>query len=187
MSEKMNDQDAREFQKVVWAWETNGFDKSVVENPLWKWEPGMRRLANGRPDLADTVTVALIAQQARRLNENDWIRSRGGYERARAEYRVSKTWPNNFIVLHVTPIASGWKIKGLDTDDVEHAVVAERVWQTEGQAWAVAWLLASHDAILREGCELNGVKRDGVERCREIHGITHAPGEIAPVPLSVNG
>lgn len=177
---KMNGQEAKEMLKVVYSWEWNGLAKSIGESPLFKWEPGMKRDRYGNPDLADTVTVALLGEQARRFNESEWVRRQGGYVRARAEYRVSKTWTNNVSPVHVTPIATGWKIKGLDTDYVEHAVVAERVWQTEGQAWGCAWLLAAYDAVIREGGIYNGEQRDGLARCREIFGI-----EAHPVPLSV--
>ena len=184
MSEKMNDQEAVEFAKIVYGWMSNGLAKSIAESPLFKWEQGMKRDRNGHPCLNDTVTVALLGEQARRFNESEWVRRQGGYVRARAEYRVSKTWTNNVSPVHITPIASGWKIKGLDTDDVEHAVVAERVWQTEGQAWACAWILAAYDAVIREGGIYNGEQRDGLARCREIFGIPAHEGD-KPVPLSV--
>jgi hypothetical protein len=181
---KMNDQEAVEFREIVYGWERNGVAKTIAENPLWKWEPGMKRDRNGHPALNDVVTIALIGAQARRLTENERIRDRGGYERVRNLYSYDKGWWNNFSPVHITPIASGWKIKGLDTEDVEHAVVAERVWQTEGYAWGIAWLLASHDAIVREGCIYNGEERDGLARCREIYGIEAHEGE-RPVPLFV--
>lgn len=184
MSEKMLDQDAYQFTKVVNGWEWNGVAKSLAENPLWKWEPGMKCDRHGRPALNDVVTVSLIARQARRFHENDRIRAWGGYEQVRSLYATNKSWMMKFTPVHVTPIATGWKVKGLDTDDVEHGVVAERVWQTEGYAWAIAWLLASRDAIVREGATFNGEERDGLARCREIYGIPAHEGD-RPIPLFV--
>ena len=184
MSEKMNDQSEAAFKKIVNGWLWSGDGRAVAENPLFKWEQGMKRDRNGNPDLADTVTVALLAEQARRFNESDSTRRRGGYVRVRADYRQSKMWTDNLSVVHVTPIATGWKIKGLDADDVEHGVVAAIVFQTEGQAWACAWLLAAHDVVIREGGIYNGEQRDGLARCREIFGIPAHEGD-KPVPLFV--
>ena len=184
MSEKMNDQEAVAFKKIVNGWEWNGLAKSIAESPLFKWEPGMKHDRHGNPNLNDVVTVALLGEQARRFNENDTIRNYGGYAKARERYRVSRGWMSSPSTVYVAPIASGWKVKGLDTDDVEHAVVAERVWQTEGQAWGCAWMLAAHDAVIREGCNYNGEERDGLKRCREIHGIEAHEGE-RPIPLFV--
>jgi hypothetical protein len=168
---KMNDQSEAAFKKIVNGWLWSGDGKAVAESPLWKLDERMKRDRNGNPCLNDTVTVALLAQQARRFNETDSTRRRGGYVRVRADYRQSKMWTDNLSVVHVTPIATGWKVKGLDTDDVEHGVVAAIVFQTEGQAWACAWLLAAHDVVIREGGSYNGVERDGIARCREIFGI----------------
>jgi hypothetical protein len=168
---KMNDQSAREFQKVVNDWRWFGDGRAITQHPLFKWEQGMKRDHNGNPDLNDVITVALLAEQARRFNESAETRRRGGYVRVRADYRQSKMWTDNLSVVHVTPIATGWKVKGLDADDVEHGVVAAIVFQTEGQAWACAWLLAAHDVVIREGGSYNGVERDGLARCREIFGI----------------
>lgn len=188
--------DELKFRKVLNGWVCNGLSLAVAEHPLFKWVPGMRQVMRNAPDmrhvavpdLNDTCTVALLAEQARRMGEGQQMRADGGWERVRANYRLdarrSHYDAEGVMVKHVAPIANGWKVKGLDTDYLEHDAVAKEVWATEGEAWAAGWLLAAYDAVECEGGEYNGVKRDGLARCREIFGIEAHEGE-RPVPLFV--
>ena len=173
---KMNDQSEAEFTKIVNGWRYHGDGRAITQHPLFKWEQGMKRDRNGNPDLNDVITVALLAEQARRFNESADTRRRGGYVTVRDDYRRSKMWTDNVPVVYVAPIATGWKVKNLDADDVEHGVVAAIVFQTEGQAWACAWLLAAHDVVIREGGYYNGVERDGLARSAVCPFLTLSGG-----------
>lgn len=139
-----------EFRGTMNGWLRNGLGKALVENPLWTWGDGMNRDCYGNPDLNDVVTVAIIAAQARRMAEGEFVRSRGGWEKVRELYRFARgsaSWGMDSPILHVVPIQSGWKVKGLDKECCEDSVVAAEVWHTEGQAWAAAWLLTAYGLI----------------------------------------
>jgi hypothetical protein len=153
----------------------NGLGIDLECHPLWKWEQGMSRNRNAI-NLNDPVTVALIAQQARRLMESQFTAEAGGYEAVREGYRWNKgRYAHSEIPLHVVPVAAGWKIRDLRDYDEATDRVAAIAWATEGQAWAAAWLVAAEVSI----------EIEGMDKVRARIGVTHAIDEILPVPLFV--
>lgn len=156
----------------------NGIAIDLECHPLWKWEQGMSRNRNGI-NLNDPVTVALIAQQARRLMESQSTTEAGGYEKVRYNFRFGlrgkSRYAHNEIPLHVVPVAAGWKIRDLRDYDEATDRVAAIAWATEGQAWAAAWIVAAQVSI----------EIEGMDKVRARIGITHAVDEILPIPLFV--
>ena len=153
----------------------NGLAIDLECHPLWKWQEGMSRNRNGI-NLNDPVTVALIAQQARRLMESQSTTEAGGYERVRDNFRWKKgRYAYNEIPLHVVPLVNGWKIRDLKDFDEATDRVAAIAWATEGQAWAAAWIVAAQVSI----------EIEGMDKVRARIGITHAVDEILPIPLFV--
>ena len=156
----------------------NGIAIDLECHPLWKWEQGMSRNRNGI-NLNDPVTVALVAQQARRLMESHRTAEAGGYEKVRYNFRFGLHgkghYVHNEIPFHVVPLVNGWKIRDLKDFDEATDRVAAIAWATEGQAWAAAWIVAAQVSI----------EVEGMDKVRARIGITHAVDEILPVPLFV--
>ena len=154
----------------------NGLAIDLECHPLWKWEQGMSRNRNGI-NLNDPVTVALVAQQARRLMESQSTAEAGGYEKVRDNFRWRAGKGHhvrNEIPLHVVPIAAGWKIRDLKDFDAATDRVAAIAWATEGQAWAAAWIVAAQVSI----------EIEGMDKVRARIGIEAHEGD-RPIPLFV--
>jgi hypothetical protein len=148
----------------------------IAAHPLWRWEAGMKaeRFGPPAPDLSDVATVALIAQQARRMGETTSTIDRGGYEALRFEYQNGTTYwsADDVAIVYVQPLAKGWKVKGLASYEIEDDALHEN----EAQAWVAAWLHMAGFAI----------EVHGLDACRERFGIAgRVDGESLPLPLSV--